>query len=630
VPACEDAQPPLVRVLVRAGGQQPAFPEAGRRFVAVAGGQPTLVRGPLTLGVEGGRAAIQIGAYAQEGNAAGALVRLQATGFDGRIVLSNELWRVLALARLGEDAAALAVRLRSAGFADQSRTAAGVDGSVVVAGEAGVAVRAPVIRLVALDGTPVRVGAKALRGEFEVRATVAGPAIIDVINLEKYLRGVVPAEMGPHTFGALEALKAQAVAARTYAVAHLGDHAFEGYDLCDTPACQAYEGASAEQPLSDEAVRATAGEVVLYAGKPIDALYHSTCAGHTEDGGALFPERAAPYLRGVACRGERMVELAGTAAAGPWRGALEHLALVAERIASGLGVAASADALTRRLTGGQPGKGLTGLAQAFGVGESTRALGVAPDDVGDEAVVALLQLYRLPLPLERGAGRKERELAAVIRLGQLSGRVQAITGRLVPGPRGPALAAEGASAPRDLGALTAVLERRGERWRVARLRAPAGSPATLWCVEELCPVLEVEALAQADAGSSWGWWVRELSLDEISQRLGLKGVTRIEVMRRGVSGRALAVRVGAGAETCELGGLAFRRALDLPDTLFVVLAARKEGRDAIRFLGRGWGHGVGMCQNGAYGLARGGADYHEILSTYYTGVTFGPWNGGRP
>jgi stage II sporulation protein D len=51
---------------------------------------------------------------------------------------------------------------------------------------------------------------------------------------------------------------------------------------------------------------------------------------------------------------------------------------------------------------------------------------------------------------------------------------------------------------------------------------------------------------------------------------------------------------------------------------------------AIRFLGRGWGHGVGMCQNGAYGLARGGASYAEILKTYYTGVEVARWEGGRP
>ena len=76
-----------------------------------------------------------------------------------------------------------------------------------------------------------------------------------------------------------------------------------------------------------------------------------------------------------------------------------------------------------------------------------------------------------------------------------------------------------------------------------------------------------------------------------------------------------------------LRGMAFRRALDLPDTLFVVVPSRDAGKPALRFLGRGWGHGIGMCQNGAYGLARGGAGYVEILKTYYTGVEITHWEG---
>jgi stage II sporulation protein D len=76
--------------------------------------------------------------------------------------------------------------------------------------------------------------------------------------------------------------------------------------------------------------------------------------------------------------------------------------------------------------------------------------------------------------------------------------------------------------------------------------------------------------------------------------------------------------------------MAFRRALDLPDTLFVAVRSSTASGPSVRFLGRGWGHGVGMCQNGAYGLARGGATYLEILKTYYTDVEIGRWEGGTP
>jgi stage II sporulation protein D len=140
----------------------------------------------------------------------------------------------------------------------------------------------------------------------------------------------------------------------------------------------------------------------------------------------------------------------------------------------------------------------------------------------------------------------------------------------------------------------------------------------------------VQPLEAADAASAWTWWVRELPLEEISRRLDVSGVRDVAVLRRGVSGRALAVEVVSTSGSREFPGMAFRRALDLPDTLFVAVRSRTASGPSIRFLGRGWGHGVGMCQNGAYGLARGGASYSEILKTYYTGVELGRWEGGRP
>jgi hypothetical protein len=99
--------------------------------------------------------------------------------------------------------------------------------------------------------------------------------VINELNLEDYLYGVVPAEMGPRIFDEVEALKAQATAARTYAVRNLGQFRAEGYDICPGPACQAYNGFSAEDPLSNRAVQETAGQVMMYQGALIDALYTS-------------------------------------------------------------------------------------------------------------------------------------------------------------------------------------------------------------------------------------------------------------------------------------------------------------------------------------------------------------------
>jgi len=96
-----------------------------------------------------------------------------------------------------------------------------------------------------------------------------------------------------------------------------------------------------------------------------------------------------------------------------------------------------------------------------------------------------------------------------------------------------------------------------------------------------------------------------------------------EVISRGVSGRVGRLRLrGASGETIDLEGLAIRWTFDLPDTLFTARRLAPEGgASGWQFTGRGWGHGVGMCQTGAYGMARRGFDYRSILTHYYSGVT---------
>ena len=144
------------------------------------------------------------------------------------------------------------------------------------------------------DGAPYRGVLEVLPAE-QARLTV-----VNVLALEDYLRGVVPNELAPEAFPQIEAQKAQAVAARSYALAHLGDYSSRGYDLCATAACQVYRGFASEQPLTDRAVSETRGVVASWRGRPIHAFYTSTCGGHTEGGTAVF-EDGAPYLRGVAC-----------------------------------------------------------------------------------------------------------------------------------------------------------------------------------------------------------------------------------------------------------------------------------------------------------------------------------------
>lgn len=123
-------------------------------------------------------------------------------------------------------------------------------------------------------------GASTYRGL--LRLTPAG--VVNVVGLETYLRGVVAREV-PASWPR-DAVRAQAVAARTYAVFERGNvSAGRDYDLCDTAACQVYAGAAGEHPDSDAAVAATAGEVRTYEGEPIFAQFSASNGGYSVDGG---------------------------------------------------------------------------------------------------------------------------------------------------------------------------------------------------------------------------------------------------------------------------------------------------------------------------------------------------------
>ncbi|BCV25222.1 SpoIID/LytB domain-containing protein [Gelria sp. Kuro-4] len=142
----------------------------------------------------------------------------------------------------------------------------------------------------------LRVDGRPYRGSLEVRATGAGLVVINVVTVEDYLRGTVPLEMPP-TWPE-EALKAQAVAARTFAYRNQGRHAGEGFDLCAGTHCQAYGGAGVETAATDRAVKETADLVLRYNGELIDAYYHASSGGHTEAAGAVWGTDR-PYLKGV-------------------------------------------------------------------------------------------------------------------------------------------------------------------------------------------------------------------------------------------------------------------------------------------------------------------------------------------
>lgn len=134
------------------------------------------------------------------------------------------------------------------------------------------------------------------RGIFIVKNVNGSLVLINKLDIESYLRGVVPAEM-PSSWE-YEAHKAQAIAARSYALANLGKRAKWGYDLKDTPEDQAYVGASGETDRTDKAVADSYGIVLIYDLKIIPAYYSASAGGHTVSAGKVW-ERDLPYIRSV-------------------------------------------------------------------------------------------------------------------------------------------------------------------------------------------------------------------------------------------------------------------------------------------------------------------------------------------
>src|SRR5207237_3630266 len=109
-------------------------------------------------------------------------------------------------------------------------------------------------------GSPSEVDNRRYRAAIEVFGNARNAlTVVNELPLEDYLPGVVPNELSPTTYGEIEALKAQAVAARTYVVRNMGQSKNEGFDICASDACQVYVGAGSEHPLSTQAVVETRG-----------------------------------------------------------------------------------------------------------------------------------------------------------------------------------------------------------------------------------------------------------------------------------------------------------------------------------------------------------------------------------
>ncbi len=520
---------------------------------------------------------------------------------------------------------------------------------------------------------------RAYRGIFILKNSRRGLTLVNVVNLEDYLKGVVPGELSPSEFPAIEALKAQAVAARTYALKNMGQFQDSGFDLIHTPRSQVYLGVQAEHPLSNRAVEETRGEVMLYKGELINALYTSTCGGKTEDAEYVFSGPPVPYLQSVDCSYEKQPEYHVVAERpalpvilGDYDASFETSLAVSLAIVQ-LGaetldfkapvVPAELDEWihnTQKLLGLKEieitveGDTIDYyqmarlLVTAFGWEERVSRL-VLPSEVqfiskgwpqtdvkSRNALAYCLQAGLLPIFDRTDAAAPTHRVSkaeAAVSLSKLAVSQQDFfeSGTLSSAGR------DSIEVGFDREKKSVPLSRRVFLLRNSDGRSTFASHLTLlggekirWIERDgrisLLEVMYPPVSDTLDRFSRFSRWQVVKSREEmekrLSQRYQIGKLIDITARKRGASGRVTELVVTGSEQTVRIRGLQVRNVLSLRDMLFVIDKAYTETGAVSRFTfsGRGWGHGVGLCQVGAYGMAVAGTKYQDILKKYYKGI----------
>ncbi|HKR13206.1 MAG TPA: SpoIID/LytB domain-containing protein [Pyrinomonadaceae bacterium] len=536
--------------------------------------------------------------------------------------------------------------------------------------------------------SPVRFNDRPYRGRIEVFTNLRGSlTVVNELGLEDYVRGVVANELSPGGYPAIEALKAQAIAARTYALKNRGQFMSQGFDILPTTRSQVYRGLTSENTLSNRAVEETRGLVATYGGEPINALYTSTCGGRTEDSENIF-NNAMPYLRGRECAAEGLAALeryvvktsrdpaelrddsnvtivrdiallqtqnfgslpsrvtdtwlateTSTAEVRNW---LTHAARIARQpasqtgddvnrppaFASALAVAVMGESRTSTLMNNADADYLLGIRDALAVPQENRA------DLAMLIREGHLSLYPDATLRPREPLSRARVIHAIARLLEARNLLQLQKANARPSTDGQVIlrSAKGKDQPLRVSADAFLFRQLGERtYAVSSVTLVGGEPVTYHlALNGQIDYLEVKPApngAAADRFSPFSNWTRGMTVGQVQSRLaraarGIGPIVDLRVVSRGSSHRVTDLEIVGTNGTAHVRGGRIRSALGLREQLFVIDREYDEtGRvSEFNFIGRGWGHGVGMCQVGAYGLAKQGWSAEQILKAYYSGI----------
>lgn len=533
---------------------------------------------------------------------------------------------------------------------------------------------------------PVRVNGKSYRGKVEVFVNSRGTlTVVNVVSLEYYLRGVVPNEL---SLPAIEAQKAQAVAARTYAVANINGFGAQGFDLLPTTRSQVYRGYSSETASGTQAVNETRGLVATYHGKPINALYTSTCGGRTENSENVF-DFNEPYLRGVECSLEGrhqfepfLIKTIRQPAKLREEKNLELARLMSFFAVNGFQLNTQQmtdDWFEDSPTQSELGNWIFQLAQRLGKvfpqnvsKDSARpaefAKILADLVYGDNYANTLLSEADINYQMSfddaaEVPADKRASIAILLRDGWFSlypdltikphktlsrAKLLQIINQFYTKKKWLPALQTGVAQPSENGGLVIktgktnrtlavrpdvfLFREFGDQFYPVKETALLGGETVRFQTDATGAVsyLEIEPTtggATADRMSSFSLWNVNLSPAQVQSRLsryvrGLGALIDVRIAKQGFSRRATDLEIVTTNGTFHLTGGKIRSALRLNEQLFVINKRYDStGRaTAYSFTGRGWGHGIGMCQYGAYGLAKMGVKYEAILKHYYTGI----------
>lgn len=533
---------------------------------------------------------------------------------------------------------------------------------------------------------PIRFNGRAYRGKLEMFVNGRGTlSVINVVKLEDYVRGVVPNELG---FPALEAQKAQAVAARTYAVSKINQFANEGFDVFPTTQSQVYKGYASETTMGNQAVRETAGIIALYNGKPIRAMYTSTCGGRTEDVKNIYTDYDAPYLKGVECAFEghkyfepMLVKSNREPADIKNDTYLELVRITSQFAANGFTLSGnrfSDDWFQDKPTNAELTSWLGQLAVRFGkpipqiTSDSAKNIEFAKlmasmlysfemtdtllsdgdinyqlsfadaDKISAEHRANLAMLFRDGwLSLYGDATFRPDEKMSRSRLIRLIYSIYAKKKWLPTMQNGTAkttvdgkLVLKSGKGEKQITLRPDVFLFRqfGDTYYQVKETALIGGEAVNYQTNFAGEVIYLEVkpstqTATPERTSPFTMWTTNLSGSAVQSRLsryvrGIGTLYDVNIKRKGYSRRAVELEIIGSNGKFSLVGGKIRSALRLKEQLFVMNKRYdSNGRViAYNFTGKGWGHGIGMCQYGAFGLAKQGYKYDAILKHYYSGI----------